>query len=242
MKGRWWRWGSARGLPATERPKRPRVGSTLHGDRCICHDRGHRLRSVHGPPRPATATPLQRLASLPRGFYAPHFPDTLARGDLVRVCLPEAHAPLALERRYIPPGAAAQAARSRWPRCWQACRANTVHVDSAGIRIGAHLVIHAPAVEKDSRGRPIDHLLGAHVMGPGECFVLSTYAPTSYDSRYFGAVDCSPPHVVLTARDEAAHAAAVDAMRRDMFGASGHAAARVTQSAGRLCGDRPTHT
>ena len=60
--------------------------------------------------------------SLPTGFNRPSFLDALARGDLVRVCLPEAHAALALERGYLYPSAYARAARSRWPRCWSRCQ------------------------------------------------------------------------------------------------------------------------
>ena len=158
--------------------------------------------AVHMAPRFYERPPLHYNAtsSLPRGFYTPSFPDTIARGDLVRVCLPEAHAALALERRYI--------YRGRCPgdteplaKVLVGMPGDTVLVDSAGVRIGETLTIRAPAVETDSRNRPVTALKGAHVMGVGECFVMSTYVPNSYDSRYFGPVGCAPPHVVLTATD-----------------------------------------
>ena len=73
----------------------------------------------------------------------------------------------------------------------------------------------------DSRGRPVAALRGTYVIQTGQCFVLSTYVPQSYDSRYFGPVDCAP-HAVLTATAAAARAA-IDSMRRDMLGGTPHA-------------------
>ena len=154
--------------------------------------------------------------SLPRGFYRPSFPDSLARGDLVRVCLPEAHAALALERKYLYPGLC-PGGTEPLAKVVVALPGDTVLVDSTLTHISGGLVIHAPVVTLDSQSRPVPSALGEHVLLDGECFVLSTYIPHNYDSRYFGAVDCSAPHVVLTAADDGAQAA-IDSMRRDMLG------------------------
>ena len=181
------------------------------------------LYAAHLAPRLHERLPLHYNASpsLPRGFYSPTFPDTIVRGDLLRVCLPEANAPLALERRYVSPGRC-PGRTEPLAKMLVGMPGDTVHVDSAGVRIGATLQIHAPAAAMDSRGRPVAALRGTYVMPTGQCFVLSTYVPQSYDSRYFGPVDCVPPHVVLTATAAAARAA-IGSMRRDMLGGTPHA-------------------
>ena len=155
-------------------------------------------------------------ASLPRGFYRPPFPDTLARGDLIRACLPAAHAPLALERRYLYPGLC-PGGTEPLAKVVVALPGDTVHVDSTGTRVNGRRRVRAPVVRLDSKKRRVPALLGTRVLGDGECFVLSTYVRHSYDSRYFGPVDCSPPHVVLSAVDGAAQAA-IDTMRRELVG------------------------
>ena len=129
--------------------------------------------------------------SLPRGFYRPSFPDSLARGDLVRVCLPKAHAALALERKYLYPGLC-PGGTEPLAKVLAALPGDTVRVDSTFTRVSGGLSIRAPVVPLDSQRRPVPSALGAHILGEGECFVLSTYIPHSYDSRYYGAVDCSP--------------------------------------------------
>ena len=95
---------------------------------------------------------------------------------------------------------------------------DTVHVDSTGTRVNGRRRVRAPVVRLDSKKRAACRRFSAtRVLGDGECFVLSTYVRHSYDSRYFGPVDCSPPHVVLSAVDGAAQAA-IDTMRRELVG------------------------
>ena len=157
--------------------------------------------------------------SLPRGFYRPSFPDTLARGDLVRVCLPEAHAALALERKYLYPGLC-PGGTEPLAKLVAALPGDTVHVDSIFTHVSGGLTIRAPVLPLDSHARVVPAAIGPHILGEGECFVMSTYIPHSYDSRYFGAVDCSAPHVALTAVAVAAQAA-IDTLRHEMFGGWG---------------------
>ena len=111
--------------------------------------------------------------SLPTGFYRPSFPDALARGDLVRVCLPEAHAAPALERGYLNPGRC-PGSTELLAKVLVALPGDTVHVGSTNTRESEGLVMRAPVVVLDSKSRPVPALLGPRVMGADECFVLST--------------------------------------------------------------------
>ena len=75
---------------------------------------------------------------------------------------------------------------------------DTVFVSKEEIHIGSRTVLKAPLQERDTRGRLVRAAEGAHVLAASECFVLSTYSPRSYDSQYFGPVECTPPFLVLT--------------------------------------------
>ena len=124
-----------------------------------------------------------------------------------------------MERKYLYPGLC-PGGTEPLAKVLAALPGDTVRVDSTFTHVSGGLSIRAPVVPLDSQRRPVPSALGAHILGEGECFALSTYIPHSYDSRYYGAVDCSPPHVVLTAADEAAQAA-IDTMRQEMFGGWG---------------------
>ena len=155
-------------------PERPWVGGTVHGDRRHSDHGSDSLRGDDGSrgPQPSAAA-LQLPPSLPTGFYRPSFPDALARGDLVRVCLPEAHAAPALERGYLNPGRC-PGSTELLAKVLVALPGDTVHVGSTNTRESEGLVMRAPVVVLDSKSRPVPALLGPRVMGADECFVLST--------------------------------------------------------------------
>ena len=66
------------------------------------------------------------------------------------------------------------------------------------IPIGSGTVLKALLQERDTQGRMVRGAGGTHVVADCECFVLSMYSPRSYDSQYFGPVECTPPFLVLT--------------------------------------------
>lgn len=134
--------------------------------------------------------------SLPKGFYSIRKTDSLAVGDLVRVCVPGSWAQLARQRGYLGRGTCV-GETTPVGKVVVAAAGDTVDVSPDGIRVGGRLLSHSNPHLVDSQGRPLEAALGLHVLGPGECFVLSTLYDLSFDSRYFGAVACEAPHYVL---------------------------------------------
>ncbi len=64
-------------------------------------------------------------------------------------------------------------------------------VCSLGERLSVNWRDQARIVERDARGVTLPHWRGCRRLTPGEVFVLSTHAPNSFDSRYFGPVPMS---------------------------------------------------
>jgi conjugative transfer signal peptidase TraF len=61
-------------------------------------------------------------------------------------------------------------------------------VCSLGGRLRVNGRDQARIAERDARGVALPHWRGCRRLTPGEVFVLSTHAPNSFDSRYFGPV------------------------------------------------------
>ncbi len=151
----------------------------------------------HAPPG-AVSLPLfyNTTASLPRGLYIARKAGTLQVGDLVRVCIPPEAASEALARAYLMPGSCPSGAAAVG-KLVAALEGDTVRVDTLGVRVRGQLLPKSAPQALDSHGRAVQQATGQVVLGPGECFVVSTLDALSYDSRYFGPVTCKPPHVVL---------------------------------------------
>jgi conjugative transfer signal peptidase TraF len=117
--------------------------------------------------------------SAPRGWYAlvpEHHPKT---GQWVLVRLPQTIARLADERGYLPMHVSILkriGARSGEEVC----------ASVGGVFIQGNFV--AQALKNDSRGRPLPKWGGCRTLKTQELFLLSTYSPFSFDSRYFGPV------------------------------------------------------
>ena len=132
----------------------------------------------------AGADPPYRLVynpseSAPRGWYAlipARHPTT---GDWVLAHLPKPIAQLADERSYLPihvPILKRIAAQ----------KGDEVCSAGGGVFIDGHLV--AQLLKDDSRGRPLAHWSACRTLKTLELFLLSSYSPFSFDSRYFGPV------------------------------------------------------
>lgn len=134
--------------------------------------------------------------SLPPGLYFARKTDSLFLGDLVRVCVPEKWAHLARKRGYLGRGHC-EGSTTPIGKMVVAGPGDTVDVSLGGVRVGGRLLAGSKSHLTDSKGRPLDVALGLHILGPEECFVLSTLYALSFDSRYFGPVACKAPHYVL---------------------------------------------
>jgi len=117
--------------------------------------------------------------SAPRGWYVLIPARRATKGDWVLAHLPMPIAQLADTRSYLPidvPILKRIAAQ----------KGDEVCSTAAGIFIDGLLV--AQSLRDDSRGRPLPHWSACRMLKAQEVFLLSSYSPFSFDSRYFGPV------------------------------------------------------
>ncbi|MGE3537377.1 MAG: S26 family signal peptidase [Candidatus Tectimicrobiota bacterium] len=122
---------------------------------------------------------LNLTPSLPRGIYYLTSLTTLSPGLLVAFPPPVAVASLAIQRGYLAPHTPLLKPLAALPGA-------TVCVHDDGVRIQGLWV--APVAAADTRNRPLPRWRGCVLLGPAEVFPLS-FAPHSFDGRYFGPVD-----------------------------------------------------
>lgn len=117
--------------------------------------------------------------SAPKGYYL-IVHSVVRKGDYVLADIPKDARELAAERQYLPvdvPALKPVAAKSG---------------DHICVRNGRVFINHEPlarVLKEDSRGRILGPWKGCRPLVLGELFLLSTYSPVSFDSRYFGPVN-----------------------------------------------------
>ena len=133
---------------------------------------------------------FQLTASLPQGIYrvVEGVPE---RGAVVIACLPSSVARLALDRRYVWPGSC-PSGEAPIGKMVLAVGGDTVRVGREGLSLNGRGVSNSRPLERDSRGRTLDHYpFGIHVLTPGQLWLFSAHHRLSFDSRYFGPVQQS---------------------------------------------------
>ncbi len=135
--------------------------------------------------------------SLPLGFYRVTKVFDLQRGYVLRTCLPAEIGQAAVQRGYVRRGTCPNGS-ARIGKPIIALQGDTVVVSDGRIQVQGRGYHTAPIYAHDQRGRNLANAAGTHILQPGECFLLSTHSPFSYDSRYYGPVSCGvPPYFVL---------------------------------------------
>ena len=126
--------------------------------------------------------------SLPRGLYRlTHEP--LRRGDLVSACLPQAVSDLGRRRGYLHSGVCPSGVEPVLKRIL-AVPGDTVDVDVRGLSLNGVPIEHSASVQTDHLGRPLTSFpSGFYHLGRSDYWLLSTYDPMSWDSRYFGPIE-----------------------------------------------------
>jgi conjugative transfer signal peptidase TraF len=67
-----------------------------------------------------------------------------------------------------------------------------VDVSTAGVTVNGVVLPNSAALASDAQGRPLQHVpFGQYLVGPGQVWVISTFSPRSFDSRYFGPVQAA---------------------------------------------------
>ena len=116
--------------------------------------------------------------SAPTGIYL-IVNSTLKKGDYVLANIPEQARMLAVERQYLP---------ENIPILKPVAAESGDHICIKNDRVLINGKSIAMLLEQDSKGRELVQWTGCRMLFENEFFLLSTYTPYSYDSRYFGPV------------------------------------------------------
>lgn len=129
--------------------------------------------------------------SIPIGVYiVERPPHPVQRGAVVLVCLPDPIALLGRERGYLMRGTCSGGVAPVGKPVF-AVAGDTVVVRGDAVRCCGASVRAAP-LDHDAAGRPLSHITdGTYIVPPGMMWLLSTWSPRSWDSRYYGAVPVS---------------------------------------------------
>ncbi len=123
--------------------------------------------------------------SLPEGLYitsADH------HANLVEFCPAEPFATLAIVRGYRNPGACHDGAAPLLKPI-VAKPGDVVELSGLGISVNGVLLANTAPLSKDTKGRPLEAWhFGRYLVAPKTVWVVSTYHPRSFDSRYFGPI------------------------------------------------------
>jgi conjugative transfer signal peptidase TraF len=129
---------------------------------------------------------LNTTDSVPLGFY--RLTDK-EHGNYITFCPTGADAQLMNERGYRPRGVGCADGFEPLVKPVAARAGDTVTIGFGGIAVNGRLLGNTVAKKQDSQHRLLPSLSrGSYPVQVGTAWVLSTYNPLSYDSRYFGAI------------------------------------------------------
>jgi conjugative transfer signal peptidase TraF len=133
---------------------------------------------------------INETPSLPMGLWLIEArPQVIERGQIVSFCPPDLTLfRMGRDRGYL--------SRGRCPGDFEpmlkpvvAVEGDEVEVTDDGVVVNGRLIANTAPHGRDSAGRPMPFPpIGLRVVGPGEVWFASSYAASSFDSRYFGAV------------------------------------------------------
>lgn len=131
--------------------------------------------------------------SLPIGVYR-RVDTEVKHGDTVLFCLMESPAKLALQRGYITKlwlnnGCPLNARSLMKPVV--AIQGDTVVVNDSGVSVNGVLIENSKPLAQDGKQRKMPTLTINKAVGEAMVWLVSSYNPYSWDSRYYGAVPTS---------------------------------------------------
>jgi conjugative transfer signal peptidase TraF len=137
---------------------------------------------------------LNLSSSMPVGWYLARdiaSGQSVRRGTLVTVCLPAEIASWGRARGYLHRGSCTDGTAPVGKSIF-AVAGDTVTVRSSGLSLNGKPTPGTTALPQDSEGRPLGRVPnGRYAVRPGEVWLISTYSPRSWDSRYIGPVPTS---------------------------------------------------
>lgn len=128
--------------------------------------------------------------SVPTGLYL-HTSAEIAAGQLVTACLDPSNpaVAVAIERRYLPPGHC-PGGTAPVLKPVVAMAGDHIHAGIDGLAVNGHVLPNTRPLATDPRGRELPRSARDYTV-PAGMVVLIVSNPTSFDSRYFGAVPIS---------------------------------------------------
>lgn len=137
---------------------------------------------------------LNLSSSIPPGWYTARgirATGPVRRGTLVAACLPIIVAGWGRARGYLHRGSCADGTAPVGKPVF-AIGGDTITVSPSGLELDGKPVSRTEPLRQDSDGRHLPRVPdGRYVVQPGEVWLVSTYSPRSWDSRYFGPVPVS---------------------------------------------------
>jgi conjugative transfer signal peptidase TraF len=132
---------------------------------------------------------LNLTGSLPVGLYM-EIQGVPERGSIVLACLPLDVAVFARERGYVPRGDRCPGRTAPVGKTVMAIVGDTVTVSAIGLEVNGHPIPNSRPRAFDTHGRPLTSApVGRSVVSAGNAWLVSSYTPLSFDSRYFGAIE-----------------------------------------------------
>ena len=128
-------------------------------------------------------------ASMPEGIYAETAigSGTVRAGELVMFCPSPEVAAFGSERGYLLKGRC-EGGVAPLGKAVIAVAGDTVIVSDRGVSVNGLLVPFTQPLRVDSKGRPLEPVMGEMILTPGQAYVVSNYHGRSFDSRYFGPI------------------------------------------------------
>jgi conjugative transfer signal peptidase TraF len=133
---------------------------------------------------------INTTTSMPRGLWSLATEDrTASKGDIVAICPPNGPmTAIARRRGYIGAGRCSNGLEPLLKPV-VAVAGDQVTVSAAGITVNGRDLPQSAPLSLDSAGRPIDaYASGTYRVPAGMAWIVSSYNPNSFDSRYFGPV------------------------------------------------------
>jgi conjugative transfer signal peptidase TraF len=128
---------------------------------------------------------INESPSLPIGLYMINDKS----GQLVEFCPAEPFASLAMRRAYRSRGNCPDGGAPLM-KLEVALPGDTVELNARGVAVNGKLLPNSAPLQFDTRGRPLEHWrFGRFNVAQGEIWVISSYNPRSFDSRYMGPVN-----------------------------------------------------
>ncbi len=124
-------------------------------------------------------------ASLPIGLYCT---TSDGSGKLVEFCPAEPYSTLSAERGYRGKGHCPDAAEPLMKPV-VAVAGDIVRMSPRGVAVNGVLLPNSAPLSVDTKNRPLKHWpFSIYSVAPGTVWVISSFSPRSFDSRYFGPI------------------------------------------------------